>query len=127
MFIQSMFVDVETMSGNNRYECASCRRLTDATKGMKIRSLPSIFTVSLLRFSYDLINFQRFKVKRQKMCEIDAGAQLVSKALLSRLLALGILQGFGGSDGRSWRFSNSSCNIFFGVNLTYDFAYGKYT
>ena len=62
VFVQGMFVDVETMNGNNRYKCESCRRLTDATKGMKIRSLPTIFTVSLLRFSYDLVNFQRFKV-----------------------------------------------------------------
>ncbi|XP_041365456.1 ubiquitin carboxyl-terminal hydrolase 40-like [Gigantopelta aegis] len=58
---QQMFCDMEMMKGKNQYWCEVCRRLVDAKKGTKIRSLPPILTISLLRFSYNFRKMERYK------------------------------------------------------------------
>ncbi|XP_070564811.1 LOW QUALITY PROTEIN: ubiquitin carboxyl-terminal hydrolase 40-like [Ptychodera flava] len=59
--LNSFYNEMELMSGNNQYKCEKCQKLVDATKGAKLRTLPPILTVSLLRFSYDFVKFERYK------------------------------------------------------------------
>ncbi|KAK7478950.1 hypothetical protein BaRGS_00029817 [Batillaria attramentaria] len=59
--LHSYYCDVEKMDGRNQYRCDNCASLVDATKGAKLRSLPQILTVSLLRFSFDFVKMTRYK------------------------------------------------------------------
>ncbi|XP_060066969.1 ubiquitin carboxyl-terminal hydrolase 40-like [Ylistrum balloti] len=59
--LHNAFCEMESMDGQNQYRCESCNKLVDARKGAKIRSLPEILTLSLLRFSFDFVKMQRFK------------------------------------------------------------------
>ncbi|KAL5006933.1 hypothetical protein ScPMuIL_015739 [Solemya velum] len=59
--LHSVFCDVEKMEGKNQYRCENCDKLVDATKGARIRLLPQILTVSLLRFSFDFTKMERYK------------------------------------------------------------------
>ncbi|XP_052226207.1 ubiquitin carboxyl-terminal hydrolase 40-like isoform X2 [Dreissena polymorpha] len=61
---QSLFAaykDVEVLNDRNQYKCSRCNGLVDAEKGAKLRSIPSILTLSLLRFSFDFVKMERFK------------------------------------------------------------------
>ncbi|XP_064614511.1 ubiquitin carboxyl-terminal hydrolase 40-like [Liolophura sinensis] len=51
----------EKMEGRNQYRCEKCNKLVDAKKGAKLRSLPSVLTISLLRFSFDFHKMERYK------------------------------------------------------------------
>ncbi|XP_071040771.1 ubiquitin carboxyl-terminal hydrolase 40 isoform X3 [Parasteatoda tepidariorum] len=59
--LKATFLQAEAMKGKNQYRCYTCCNLVDATKGIKIHSLPPILTLSLLRFSYDVVKGERFK------------------------------------------------------------------
>ncbi|XP_033761704.1 ubiquitin carboxyl-terminal hydrolase 40-like [Pecten maximus] len=59
--LYNAFCEMESMDGRNQYRCESCNKLVNAKKGAKIRSLPEILTLSLLRFSFDFVKMQRFK------------------------------------------------------------------
>lgn len=59
--LRNNYCDTETMSGKNQYRCENCNKLVDAKKGARLRSLPQILTISLLRFSFDLIKMDRYK------------------------------------------------------------------
>ncbi|XP_056008037.1 ubiquitin carboxyl-terminal hydrolase 40-like [Ostrea edulis] len=59
--LRSYYCETETMEGKNQYRCENCNKLVDAKKGAKLRSLPNILTISLLRFSFDLIKMERYK------------------------------------------------------------------
>ncbi|XP_071484115.1 ubiquitin carboxyl-terminal hydrolase 40-like [Diadema antillarum] len=59
--LRANYVEEETMEGSNQYRCDSCRKLVNARKGAKIRSLPPVLTLSLLRFSYDFVKLERYK------------------------------------------------------------------
>ncbi len=55
------FTSFETLSGDNQYFCERCNRKVDALKGVKIRSLPPVLILSLLRFEYDVAQDGRVK------------------------------------------------------------------
>ncbi|XP_041478412.1 ubiquitin carboxyl-terminal hydrolase 40-like [Lytechinus variegatus] len=59
--LRSCYVDEERMEGSNQYRCDRCKKLVNARKGARIRSLPPILTISLLRFSYDFVKLERYK------------------------------------------------------------------
>ncbi|XP_069111177.1 ubiquitin carboxyl-terminal hydrolase 40-like [Argopecten irradians] len=59
--LYNAYCEMESMDGRNQYRCDNCDKLVDAKKGAKIRSLPEILTISLLRFSFDFVKMQRFK------------------------------------------------------------------
>lgn len=63
--LKDMFVETELMNGKNQYRCDQCQKLVDARKGAVIKTLPSILTISLLRFSFDYNTFRRFKETRK--------------------------------------------------------------
>jgi len=56
-----MFLESEILDASNRYRCDSCGQLTDAVKRTKLRHLPPILTVSLLRFNYNPVKMERYK------------------------------------------------------------------
>ncbi|OWF43139.1 ubiquitin carboxyl-terminal hydrolase 40-like [Mizuhopecten yessoensis] len=59
--LYNSYCEMESMDGRNQYRCEACNKLVDAKKGAKIRSVPEILTLSLLRFSFDFQKMQRFK------------------------------------------------------------------
>ncbi|KAJ8313576.1 hypothetical protein KUTeg_008137 [Tegillarca granosa] len=59
--LKSCYIEKEIMDGKNQYRCERCNKLVDATKGARIRCLPEILTISLLRFSYDFVKGERYK------------------------------------------------------------------
>lgn len=59
--LSQMFLELEVLSTSNRYWCDACRQLTDAVKSSRLRHLPPILTVSLLRFNYDAVKMERYK------------------------------------------------------------------
>ncbi|XP_071451402.1 ubiquitin carboxyl-terminal hydrolase 40-like [Hetaerina americana] len=59
--LKSTYLIPEKMDGNNRYFCSHCSELVDADKRTKLRRLPPVLTLSLLRFSYNPTKGERFK------------------------------------------------------------------
>ncbi|XP_071811741.1 ubiquitin carboxyl-terminal hydrolase 40-like isoform X1 [Apostichopus japonicus] len=59
--LRAMYAEVELMKDSNQYRCSSCQILVDAKKDAKLRKLPPILTLSLLRFSYDFQRGERYK------------------------------------------------------------------
>ncbi|KAF8557305.1 cysteine proteinase [Imleria badia] len=53
----------EKLTGDNKYSCANCARLQDATRYTELRSLPPVLHFSLLRFVYDFDSMERKKSK----------------------------------------------------------------
>ncbi|KAK3105338.1 hypothetical protein FSP39_022933 [Pinctada imbricata] len=76
------YCQMEVMNGQNQYRCGQCNKLVDARKGAKLRCLPEILTISLLRFSFDYIKLERYKetgkymfpmrLNMAKYCEKDS-------------------------------------------------------
>ncbi|XP_071955899.1 ubiquitin carboxyl-terminal hydrolase 40-like [Antedon mediterranea] len=60
-FLTSCYLETERFEGRNKYRCEECNKLVNATKGAKLRSLPQILSISLLRFSFDYEKMQRYK------------------------------------------------------------------
>ena len=56
-----MFLEPEVLDTSNRYRCDACGELTDAVKSTKLRRLPPVLTISLLRFNYDPVKMERYK------------------------------------------------------------------
>jgi ubiquitin carboxyl-terminal hydrolase 40 len=56
------FITPEKLDGNNCYFCELCQKKCEALKGVKIRKLPQILTISLNRFEFDYQTFERKKV-----------------------------------------------------------------
>ncbi|ESO86253.1 hypothetical protein LOTGIDRAFT_220780 [Lottia gigantea] len=55
------YQETESLDGGNQYQCGKCQKLVDAKKGARLKKLPPILTVSLLRFSYDFYKMERYK------------------------------------------------------------------
>ena len=56
-----MFLEPEVLDASNRYRCDACGQLTDASKRTRLRHLPPILTISLLRFNFDPVKRERYK------------------------------------------------------------------
>ncbi|KAJ3732305.1 cysteine proteinase [Lentinula guzmanii] len=54
-------LEPETLTGDNKYFCVQCNGLQDATRYTKLRRLPPVLHISLLRFVYDLKTMERKK------------------------------------------------------------------
>ena len=52
----------EPMVGAEQYECEVCGKKTDAERGVQLVRLPTILTLQLKRFGYDMKTYQRHKV-----------------------------------------------------------------
>lgn len=56
------FMRPEYLEGDNKYECQQCHKKVNATKGLKLETLPHILTIQLNRFTLDWTTFQMVKV-----------------------------------------------------------------
>jgi uncharacterized UBP type Zn finger protein len=53
----------EILTGSNKYACGNCGNLQDATRQVKLESLPPVLNIQLLRFVYDLKTCTKKKLK----------------------------------------------------------------
>ncbi|KAM5535206.1 hypothetical protein V8D89_011142 [Ganoderma adspersum] len=60
----SVFLEPETLSGDNKYLCQQCDSLHDAKRFTELRNLPPVLHFSLLRFVYDFSSMERKKSKQ---------------------------------------------------------------
>lgn len=56
------FMRPEKLESDNKYMCGNCKKMVDAQKGLKIKTLPKVLTVQLSRFTLDWSTFQMVKV-----------------------------------------------------------------
>ena len=47
-------LEVEHLAGDNQYACEHCGRKVDATRQLRLRTLPPYLCLSLKRFVFDL-------------------------------------------------------------------------
>lgn len=74
--LDMIYMETESLSGDNQYRCSNCGNMVDATKvtnliaygsiqlrfqGSRIKVLPPILTLSLLRFAFDMRKLERYK------------------------------------------------------------------
>lgn len=57
--------EVESMDGTNQYFCESCAKKQDATRGMRLTSIPEYVTFYINRFEFDPVTYERKKVKSE--------------------------------------------------------------
>eukprot|EP01062_Namystynia_karyoxenos_P050257 TRINITY_DN38_c0_g1_i3.p1 TRINITY_DN38_c0_g1~~TRINITY_DN38_c0_g1_i3.p1 ORF type:complete len:1401 (+),score=424.96 TRINITY_DN38_c0_g1_i3:132-4205(+) len=55
----------EPLTGENRYECSSCKAKCDAERRPRLDSMPVVLTLSLGRFTYDTQTWSRVKVTKR--------------------------------------------------------------
>ncbi|KAF4522539.1 hypothetical protein B566_EDAN009987 [Ephemera danica] len=93
------YCEIEPMTGSNQYLCPTCQTHTDANRVVKIRQLPPILTLSLLRFLYDPVKQQRFKDESRlefpseldmaAFCEESLPSEITTYELLSVIVHRG--------------------------------------
>ncbi|KAK3283187.1 Ubiquitin carboxyl-terminal hydrolase 26 [Cymbomonas tetramitiformis] len=57
------FLSTETLSGDNQYFCDNCLARVDATRRLRLLSLPKVLKFQLKRFVFDCQTFERRKVQ----------------------------------------------------------------
>ncbi|KAF9147747.1 Ubiquitin carboxyl-terminal hydrolase 48 [Linnemannia schmuckeri] len=57
------FVEAEDLVGSDRYSCSFCESLQDATRKIKLDSLPKVLNIQLMRFVYDTTTWTKKKSK----------------------------------------------------------------
>ncbi|XP_006819610.1 ubiquitin carboxyl-terminal hydrolase 40-like [Saccoglossus kowalevskii] len=102
--LYSCYQEMELLSGSNQYRCEKCNKLVNAKKGARLRTLPPILTLSLLRFSYDFVKCERYKetgkftfpleVDMSPYCENTLPAESTEYELFSVVIHKG--SGYGG-------------------------------
>lgn len=55
-------LQVEKLEGENKYDCDTCQRKTNAQRSFVLRSLPPVLLVGLNRFAYDMTTYSRMKL-----------------------------------------------------------------
>ena len=62
---QMSALEVEHLTGDNQYACEHCGRKVDATRQLRLRTLPPYLCLSLKRFVFDLrVRTQAFGLSR---------------------------------------------------------------
>ena len=56
------FVEPETLTADNQYNCEQCQKKCDAHKGLKFKSFPYLLTLQLKRFDFDYSTMHRIKL-----------------------------------------------------------------
>jgi ubiquitin carboxyl-terminal hydrolase 48 len=46
------YLSVEALNGDNQYSCESCQKRVDATRSIKLRSLPPVVNFQLKRYVF---------------------------------------------------------------------------
>ncbi|KAK7109850.1 ubiquitin carboxyl-terminal hydrolase 40-like [Littorina saxatilis] len=60
--LDNAYCSAEMMTGTNQYKCDVCNAHVDAARTTTLRSLPPFLKISLMRFSYDMKTWKRYKV-----------------------------------------------------------------
>jgi len=56
------FIEAETLTGDNKYNCESCHGARDAIKGLKFTKFPYLLALQLKRFDFDFVHMRRQKL-----------------------------------------------------------------
>jgi ubiquitin C-terminal hydrolase len=56
------FIEAETLTGDNKYNCESCNGARDAIKGLKFTKFPYLLALQLKRFDFDFVHMRRQKL-----------------------------------------------------------------
>lgn len=59
------FTGVETMSGDNAYNCEGCRKRVNAKRCVRLVKLPDVLNFQLMRFQYDVKTGRKKKIAKQ--------------------------------------------------------------
>ena len=54
MWLQARLLSAEHLQGDNKYHCAFCESKVDATRQIRLHSIPPILCLSLQRFVFDM-------------------------------------------------------------------------
>ncbi len=54
MWLQARLLSAEHLQGDNKYHCAFCESKVDATRQIRLQSIPPILCLSLQRFVFDI-------------------------------------------------------------------------
>ncbi|KAF9363782.1 hypothetical protein BGX34_003330 [Mortierella sp. NVP85] len=57
------FVEPEALTGADRYYCSTCESLQDASREIKLETLPNVLNIQLMRFVYDNTTWTKKKSK----------------------------------------------------------------
>jgi ubiquitin C-terminal hydrolase len=57
-----LYVEGETLSGDNQYECSQCAQKRDTLKRVCIKRLPNCLVVHMKRFEFDLELMRKYKI-----------------------------------------------------------------
>lgn len=58
----AQYLGEERLDGDNQYQCDFCGHRTDATRRVRLHSLPPYLCFQLKRFVFDMQSFERKKV-----------------------------------------------------------------
>ena len=58
----AQYLSEERLDGDNQYQCDFCGHRTDATRRVRLHSLPPYLCFQLKRFVFDMQSFERKKV-----------------------------------------------------------------
>lgn len=59
------YMQPEVMDGDNKYECETCNKRVRALKVLKLKQLPPLLTIQLLRFEFDFKLMDRTKLNSE--------------------------------------------------------------
>ena len=59
------YMQPEVMDGENKYECENCNKRVRALKVLKLKQLPPLLTIQLLRFEFDFKLMDRTKLNSE--------------------------------------------------------------
>ena len=56
------YLKTELLTGDNKYDCPSCGKKTDARRGARLEKLPEVMVCNLNRFTFDYTSLSRVKL-----------------------------------------------------------------
>jgi len=80
------YFEQETLDGENQYQCDKCGKKTDATKGLRLRTVPYILSLQIKRFDYD------WELDRRVKLDDEVGTRPASTLLGGSLGGSAMLQ-----------------------------------
>ena len=76
-YIENVFRP-ELLTGADKYQCAHCNSLQDAVRVRRIKSLPKVLNLQLLRFKYNVASQRRLKERKAVLFPLQLPAKLFS-------------------------------------------------
>jgi ubiquitin carboxyl-terminal hydrolase 36/42 len=110
----SDFCREEVLTGENKYNCPSCKKKTNASKQYLIKSSPNVLTIQLKRFT----NLGKKETRTVGFCEkLVLSKELITEEKVNySLYAVLIHIGFGCRSGHYYCFVKASNEVWYEVN-----------